>query len=96
MKTATIKQDWRTRLAHMALSNVYFGGASAMVIMKRAIAMNLPSSDVFIEIVDYVYHSDNVEPYEPIECQWCGHMFLPCDNDNSNCCSAECTNDYYN
>ena len=49
------KTDWRERLASMALSNVYLGGASAMVIIKRMDLLGLPGAYDAGQIVDYVY-----------------------------------------
>jgi hypothetical protein len=90
----TNKIDWRTRLAGKAVSNVYFGGASALVIAKRMDRMNLPSSDTAADIVNYVYHHDKKGPFETVKCEWCDQEFLPYDSGLDNFCSKDCGEQY--
>ena len=85
LKTASKEKLWR-----IATNNIYFGGASAMVLANRM------KDTEAMYIVSRVYSVSAVQdnPFTPKECQFCGCSFIPSDAEIENCCSDECWNDY--
>ena len=59
------------RLARMARANTYFGGASALVIAKRANKKKFPAEEIVMD----VYHG-RVSEWMAYECPECGQAHL--------------------
>ena len=89
LKTASKEKLWR-----IATNNIYFGGASAMVLANRM------KDTEAMDIVSRVYSVSAVQdnPFTPKACEWCGCDFIP-DNAPYDCsrfafCSDGCAESY--
>ena len=71
-----LKTSSKESLFRIASNNIYFGGASAMVLAKR---IKDPEA---MEIVSSVYSVSGIQenPYTQKECEWCGSLFVPADS----------------
>ena len=86
-----LKTKSKAKLWRIATNNIFFGGASAMVLAKR-----MKDRDG-MTIVSQVYSVSAIQenPYLPKECGFCGCDFIPDDTDCGNFCSTDCVESYY-
>ena len=58
------------KLAKIAAQDVYFGGARALVLLKRM--KRSPNYSLYADAVDQCYHCDYAHDYTAWECPECG------------------------
>ena len=87
-----LKTESKEKLFRIATNNIYFGGASALVIAKRM------KDSEGLEIVGDVYSRSSVQenPYTAKECEWCGCEYIPAETDHEGFCGQDCAESYYN
>ena len=81
-----LKTKSKARLFRIATNNIFFGGASAMVLAKR---MQDPEG---MSIVSTVYSVSSIQknPYLSDDCFFCGCDFIPAESKSESCCD-NCT-----
>ena len=86
-----LKTESKAKLFRMATNNIYFGGASAMVLAERM------QDTEGMDIVSRVYSVSAVQdnPFEPTECHWCGCDYIPEDSEFDGFCSEDCAQSYH-
>lgn len=86
-----LKTTSKAKLWNIATNNIFFGGASAMVIAGR---MKDPEGS---DIVSRVYSVSAIQenPFLPEECMYCGREYIPDDSEYGNTCSLECAEAYW-
>jgi hypothetical protein len=80
------------RIAHIANVNTILGGASALVLVKRAYAMHLPSADDLADAVDATYSASTGRPspeHSAHECGECGQIHLGESAALACCCDCD-------
>lgn len=85
-----LKTESKARLFRIATNNIFFGGASAMVLAQR---MQDPEGMCIVSSV-YSVSAIQENPYLPKECEWCGCDFIPIESECIKWCDG-CNDNQY-